>query len=1339
MSTFLQFVDSMEGVEGSREEYKELASELMVTIELLKPQLDDPNYDDFSMSIAKSVESIASDVAKIKDEQKYTIGRRHVEIQDHHRRIKGWWDRVNRTLRQLHVQLHAETNNILKKAAMDKLLKPLRPSKLALYSSDPKGVVRQYCTEGTRKQVFQDLDAWYASSSRLMWMNGMAGTGKTTIAYTYAKVLSDRQKPVACFFCFRTEPECRDVRRIVPTIVRQLAELSKAFRGQLCDSLKKNSALAGSTSVSHQFEHLLEAPFKGVSLSEDIVVIIDALDECDEQDAVKLFLEHLVSCAEGLPLKFLVTSRPEPWIHGVMKLPRDPKLDMTVISLHDIDKKVVQEDIRLYLEQKFKPMSSPLSDEQLTLLVEQCGTLFIYAVTLVRYIKPGDESFPSEDRLDSVLRLEANAGIGTKIDQLYSLVLKNALQDDLNTEEKKKVQTMLNTVLCAKEPASIKTIAALCGLKNDDRSMRTLSFTLKRLRSVIYLSEIGDTVSVFHASFPDFMFDPSRAGDVYCDRDNHNRLMARQCFGLMEELRFNICKLDSSYITDKDAITPSQIDETIQPTLWYACRYWAEHLAQTADDDLCSELKSFLSTRLLFWMEVLNLKREIALGGDVLLRAGSWLTMYSADSDLNSLAEDARNFVMNFAANPVSTSTPHIYISLLPLCSRSSAVFKCYRERFQRLLEPDHPTTQLQEVASLVSWKLGLEVLSVAFSHDGDSIAFGCSDGTVGVRSYGGADIFIIDRDSNDQAHREPVWSVAFSPPSLNTGNQVYVASGSDDGTIRIWNLRTPHHPVRSVCGPTLPSGTTPSKIKSIAFSPKGTIVSGSGCTVCIWDPSGPDGKLLVGPLEGHTKQIWAVGFSPNGDRVASGSDDYTIRVWDPKTGEQLSLLSGHQTDDINTIAFSPDGTRLASGSSDRTICIWDLDRKELEVAPFPAHGNKIQSLKFSPDGKHLASSSLDRTIQVWNPLNGKLTAGPFEGHIGPIYSIAFSPDSTRIASGSADGTIQLWDPKKGALADTSLGTHFDGVASVAFSPAGQYMASCSYDATLRVWDISNDTPVQVGEPFRGHSVQVMSLAFSPDGARVVTGSVDGTARVWDIHNEPRATDPIIFKDHKGTVRSVAFSPDGAFIVSAGMDTMVRRWDSFTGLPLSEPLEGHTSDIKSITVSPDGTKIASGSSDTTIRIWDLGAKSAPTSRTLEGHTKKIWSVAYSPDGTKLASSSSDGTVRIWDPQDGSSIIGPINVYNGLVPSVAFSPDGKYVATGADNSAIRFWDSSSGKPIGKPYEGHRDTIWSVAFSPNDTRIASGSHDGTIRIWDVSSVDLDDGTKRIMIGIFEPMAG
>ncbi|CAE6537301.1 unnamed protein product [Rhizoctonia solani] len=1302
-------IDLMEMATDNDNEYKELASSLKRIAHSLRGYIKDrPNCDPISGSINQAAMSINQHIAKINAKRGGPAGRCLIGAQIHREEILKCTGEIECILQQLQMEISLSSLGLLDEISVNDKLQLLNPSKLARYDSFSAGAGSRGCTPGTRMEVLLDLDSWSNSSAapHLRWINGMAGTGKTTIAYSHSEALDKRQKLAASFFCSRNSSECCKASRILPTIAYQLARFSPPFRAELCFELKKDSDL-GYSNIPIQFKRLLQAPFKRIGrMPEGVVIVLDALDECEDVNAMRIVLNELTKHVEELPVKVLVTSRPLPGICQQMEFYYNSVLapgsqNYNILSLHELNTAIVQADIRLYLKRELQS----LDDNQVSKLTQQCGPLFIYAATLVRYVnsQPGNQLSPR--RLEHIFSMSTNPSSNKRyeeIDSMYTMVL-NTVFHNLEVEEADDVRLVLRTVLCAQEAISISMIATFCGLNNE-----TSLFALKLLRSVVYHSDSDDLISIFHTSFPDFMFNQQRSGDFYCDPVEHNRIMAEQCFRLMDQgLQFNICRLESSYIPDQqNPELQSQIDNTITPALWYACCYWIGHLWHTThSEDFHEAVKKLLTRRLFFWTEVFSLKQRITLGADVLFRTQAWLKDFSDDSSLVFFAEDARNFLNSFAANPVSVSTPHIYLSLLSFCPRSSAIFKCYSKYFRSLAEPDESVLQLREVAALSSWQREAEVTSVCYSPDGTRIAYGCLDGTVGLQnSLDGTSIFTTSRD---QGHDQAVWSVAFSPPQDQIGNQAYVVSGSSDGTIRTWNALdgTALVIIRPLSG----------EIRCVATSANGTIASGANNgTVCIWNS--PDGNLLF-RLSGHSQPVWSVAFSLDGTRLASGSDDHTIRIWNPHSGQLMLGPLEAQRGDINTIAFSPDGTRMASGSNDRTVCVWDPHTGTAILGPFVAHNHNITSVTFSPDGRFLASSSLDRTIRVWDPVDGKRAAGPFEGHIGPICSIAFSPDNTRIISGSLDSTIRIWDPRQGALGDGALQSHSDAVFSVAFSPDGQHMASCSFDGTLRVWDLPDSIPVAIGNPLRGHTDYVMSLAFSPDGSRVVTGSADRTARVWNIL-EQRAP-PVLFEEHEGVIWSVAFSPDGRFVASASGsgDNTIRLWDPSDGRSISAPLTIHTDDIKAVAISPDSKTLASGSRDKTLRVWDL--KDTPNSLLLEGHTHTVWSVIYSHDGAKLASSSSDGTIRIWDPQTGTLVAEPIQAHTGKVSSIAFSPDSQYIASGTDDCAIRLWDTRTGDLVSGPYEGHHDVIWSVAYSPSGTHIISGSHDGTIRIWDVNN--------------------
>ncbi|KAG2010566.1 vegetative incompatibility protein HET-E-1 [Coprinopsis cinerea AmutBmut pab1-1] len=495
-----------------------------------------------------------------------------------------------------------------------------------------------------------------------------------------------------------------------------------------------------------------------------------------------------------------------------------------------------------------------------------------------------------------------------------------------------------------------------------------------------------------------------------------------------------------------------------------------------------------------------------------------------------------------------------------------------------------------------------------------------------------------------------------------------------------------------------------------VAFSPDGTLLaSGSDDgSICLWNPQ--TGEALGEPLQGHIHFVTSVAFSPDGTLLASGSRDKTIRLWNPQTGEALGEpLQGH-SHFVTSVAFSPDGTLLASGSYDQTIRLWNPQTGEALGEPLQGHSHFVTSVAFSPDGTLLASGSNDKTIRLWNPQTGEALGEPLQGHSDIVTSVAFSPDGTLLASGSYDRTIRLWNPQTGEALGEPLQGHIHWVTSVAFSPDGTLLASGSWDQTIRLWN--PQTGEALGEPLQGHSEPVTSVAFSPDGTLLASGSDHGSIRLWNPQTGEALGEPL--QGHSGGVTSVAFSPDGTLLASGSLDKTIRLWNPQTGEALGEPLQGHSDWVTSAAFSPDGTLLASGSLDQTIRLWNPQTGEA-LGEPLQGHSDRVTSVAFSPDGTLLASGSGDQTIRLWNPQTGEALGEPLQGHSGGVTSVAFSPDGTLLASGLLDQTIRLWNPQTGEALGEPLQGHSDRVTSVAFSPDGTLLASGSDDGSIRLW------------------------
>ncbi|KAK4248937.1 hypothetical protein C7999DRAFT_30627 [Corynascus novoguineensis] len=253
------------------------------------------------------------------------------------------------------------------------------------------------------------------------------------------------------------------------------------------------------------------------------------------------------------------------------------------------------------------------------------------------------------------------------------------------------------------------------------------------------------------------------------------------------------------------------------------------------------------------------------------------------------------------------------------------------------------------------------------------------------------------------------------------------------------------------------------------------------------------DWNACVQTLEGHSDWVWSVAFSPDGQRLASGSGDTAIKIWDTASGSCAYTLEGHGYL-VLSVAFSPDGQRLVSGSRDEKIKIWDAASGSC-LHTLEGHSGLVCSVAFSPDGQRLASGSGDETIKIWDAVSGSCLH-TLEGHSDWVWSVAFSPDGQLLVSGSRDEKIKIWDAASGSCLHTLEG-HSDSVLSVAFSPDGQRLASGSSDKTIKIWDAISGICVQMFDA--GTSITRLSFDHTNRYIFTDTGYINiGTAAVED-------------------------------------------------------------------------------------------------------------------------------------------------------------------------------------------------------------------------------------------------
>ncbi|MEB3230117.1 MAG: WD40 repeat domain-containing protein, partial [Leptolyngbyaceae bacterium] len=619
--------------------------------------------------------------------------------------------------------------------------------------------------------------------------------------------------------------------------------------------------------------------------------------------------------------------------------------------------------------------------------------------------------------------------------------------------------------------------------------------------------------------------------------------------------------------------------------------------------------------------------------------------------------------------------------------------------------------------------------------------------------------VYWVREQGTLSGHSQFVEGVAVSPDQAPEDQ--LIATAGRDGTIRLWTSQGKQID-------TLMEQERPFSV--VQFSPDGETlaIADYDGKVTLWSRQDGSTQPLGNEQNGHQDAVRAVRFHPTEPRIATSSNDGTVKIWDTN-GQLIRTLDRHQAE-VYAATYSPDGQFLVTGGADQTVIIWDqqgepvytleninstvlgldfsqggkwlvlgewlaiaLNNGTVEIRQFNpdiptlsspettlrGHTAGVTAVQFSPNGTLIVTASVDGTAKIWNRFGRELYT--LKGHDGRLNSLAFNATGAWLITISNDSTAKIWtldSPNQQILTG-----HSSDVYSVDFSDSDQLLATAGSDDKILLWDTTMLS--EIDPKVLQADTNIYSVVISPENRYVAAALGNGSINIWPVNIDGNDnTLPLLISAHgEKRVSDIQFSNNSETLISVGFDSAIQFWrikdGNFDNIQtiIDQSWEG----IYTVSLNQANSMLAIANNNRTVSLWQLATQEVIT---IEAHEESVYQVLFTPDGQNLVTASEDKIIKLWN-LDGQ-LQQKFRGHNSSIWGLDISSDGQLIASGSDDRRAIIWAIGGEKVLS--LEGHQEDVNTVSFSHDCHWLATGSADDTVILWNIENLSLSSFMQK-----------